>query len=49
MIIAFVAITFLVGYFVVTFVMNKVEASDRREQPKNEVPPDDDDDRPSNL
>jgi large-conductance mechanosensitive channel len=42
MMIAFVAIAFLVGYFVVTFVMNKVEASDRREQPKHEVPPDDD-------
>lgn len=42
MMIAFVAIAFLVGYFVVTFVMNKVEASDRREEPKNEVPRDDD-------
>jgi hypothetical protein len=32
MMIAFVAIAFLVGYFVVTFVMNKVEANDRREK-----------------
>ena len=43
MMVAFVAIAFLVGYFVVTFVMNKVEASDRREAPKNQVPPKDDD------
>lgn len=42
MMIAFVAIAFLVGYFVVTFVMNKVEASERRAQPKNEALKDDD-------
>jgi large-conductance mechanosensitive channel len=42
MMIAFVAIAFLVGYFVVTFVMNKVEASDRREKPKSDMPPDED-------
>lgn len=42
MMIAFVAIAFLIGYFVVTFVMNKVDSSKRRAQPKIEGPSDDD-------